>query len=335
MLNKSLKALLRTLLPKPAVVWARGRQRKVISFYKQVTMTQQDFQNREGLQNFSFRLREGSEIDGVSAMLRIKNEQAKIYYVLRSIFEVFDEIVIVDNGSTDGTLEIVREFKQQRDQDDKIKLYFYPFQIARCGQEHFDTPENSIHSLAYYYNWALSRCSRRYVCKWDGDMILRKEARQSLKEVFSKIQIHEKKCWGMYGQTVYRDLVGNFYLSDEINWEPRIFPYGLNPRFHKADLFETLVAAPPLPTEDVPGVSFYELKFADENEFSHLSTTDFPTERKQKEIKYFECIKRGDAVGLGLQKLPATFIDDEIGDGSGQTEAVPYRPRLLVEETGI
>jgi len=248
-------------------------------------------------------------------MLRVKNEESKIDSCLKSIADLFDEIVFVDNGSTDATMEIVRNFKHQQDKEDKIKIYSYPFKIARCGTEHFNTPEDSVHNLAYYYNWALSRCSFRYVWKWDGDMILRKEARRPLRRLFADIQKDEPKCFVVFGQTVYRDLEGNFYLSDEINHEVHIFPYGINPRFHKVDLYEALIFDPPLPCQHCAGVSFYELKFVSEDEFSHLSSNDFPTERKKREMKHFELIKSGYVADLGFQKLPASFLDDEVANG--------------------
>ncbi|MFO1092555.1 MAG: hypothetical protein U0992_04465 [Planctomycetaceae bacterium] len=40
---------------------------------------------------------------GVTAMLRIKNER-KICTCLESIYDLFDELVIIDNGSTDQIL---------------------------------------------------------------------------------------------------------------------------------------------------------------------------------------------------------------------------------------
>jgi Beta-1,4-N-acetylgalactosaminyltransferase (CgtA) len=332
--SRYLKEPIKAVLPTPALDWYRGARRKAVSVYRQLAMRQEHFENREGFQNFNFSLQESREKDGISALLRIKNESSKIHCVLSSILELFDEIVIVDNDSTDGTMEIVRDFKQRKDAEDKIKLYAYPFQIARCGPEHAATPEDSIHNLAYYYNWALSRCSLRYVCKWDGDMLVRKESRPLLKQRFKDMQIDAKKCWGLYGQTVYRDLEGNFYLSDEINWEPRVFPYGLNPRFRKVPLYEALVAEPELPGADIPGVSFYELKFVDENEFSHLSISDFPSERKQKETRHFESIKRGDAEALGLQKLPATFLEDQ-ADGCSELQADPCTPGLFLAQSGI
>ncbi len=43
-------------------------------------------------------------------MLRVKNEEVSIAACLQSIYELFDEIVLIDNGSSDRTLEIAQEF---------------------------------------------------------------------------------------------------------------------------------------------------------------------------------------------------------------------------------
>ncbi len=269
------------------------------------------FRNREGLRDFDFTLFDGRERAGVSAMLRVKNEEKKLYYCLTSILDLFDEIVLVDNGSDDGTLEIVREFKRQRDTQGKIRVYAYPFRVARCGPENRDTPEDSVHCLSYFYNWSLSQCSFRYVCKWDADMVLRKEAREPLGELLHAIQ-EDEACWELPGQTVYRDLRGTDYLAkEEVNQEIMLFPYGYNPRFHKIDMCELLHAQPPLPIRTFEVVAFYELKFADEDEFSHWSTTDFPTLRKRREWESFEMLKRGEMPGSRFERLSSDVLKGE------------------------
>jgi hypothetical protein len=35
-----------------------------------------------------------------------------------------------------------------------------------------DTPENSVHSMIYYYNWTLSKTTYKYVAKLDDDIIV-------------------------------------------------------------------------------------------------------------------------------------------------------------------
>src|SRR5688572_4405193 len=118
------------------------------------------FRNREGLVEYDFVLPGCVRAAGVSAMLRVKNESRKIDMCLSSALHLFDEIVVIDNASSDDTRQLVEQFKTDHDRQDKIRLCSYPHRIARCGDEHWSTPEDSVHSLVYYYNWCRSKCRR-------------------------------------------------------------------------------------------------------------------------------------------------------------------------------
>jgi glycosyltransferase involved in cell wall biosynthesis len=284
-----------------------------VGLHERVSLREEKSVNRESLINFNFSRTANSKRRGVSAMLRVKNEESKIYYCLKSIYSVFDEIVLVDNASADQTLTIARQFKRDEDREDKIRLYLYPFDIARCGDDNACTPEDSVRSLAYYYNWCLSKCSYQYVCKWDGDMVLRKDVRESFRRFLKEIQGKKRCGWVIDGQTIYRDGERQYYLAKgEVNGECGIFPNRMRTCYRKVELFELLSSDPPLRQAKFPGVVFYELKFTDENEFSHWSTSDFPTERKRREFANYQLVKGNDIASSRFEKLPDSFLDDEV-----------------------
>ena len=294
---------------------ASSALRKIRKTLKDLLRRWRTFRNQEGHASFNFALFKHNRREGVSAIVRVRNEANKIVYCLSSILDIFDEIVLVDNESDDATLSLVRHVKEELDRHDKIKIYSYPFRLARFGPEHDDAPEESIRSAVYYSNWVLSHCSFRYVCKWDGDMLLRKEIRKCFREFLQQIQAGEKKLWTLAGQTVYRDLAGDYYLSvAEINREVEVFPYGLNHRFYKSKHWECLENRARLPVEHFSPVAFWELKFSDEDEFSHWSTTDWPGHRKKIEWANFQLIRQGQVASDRFQKLPSNFLEDEVAD---------------------
>jgi glycosyltransferase involved in cell wall biosynthesis len=311
------KALLKRTVPYPARLWLRDQQHSLIetktNLYHRFIVRKQDFRNRESLRNFDFSLSANHKNPGVSALLRVKNEEEKISYCIKSIYDCFDEIVFVDNNSTDRTLDVILSFKRHEDHQDKIKIYFFPFNQARFGPEHNDTPEDSVHSFTYYSNWSLSKCSFSWVCKWDGDMVLKRDGREAFRKFLQEIQRGKKMCWTVYGQTIYRDVCGNHFLAvGEINGEIRIFPNGLRPRFYKIDLLEFLDSQPPLDEGVFDGVLFYELKFVDTDEFCHWGITEIPTDRKKRELENFRLVQKNMISSATFEKLAPTFLEDQI-----------------------
>ena len=289
-------------------------QSTMLSFFNRITKTER-FSNNEGITNFNFSLTEGRGQNGVSALVRVKDEGQKILHCLRSIYELFHEIILVDNASQDQTQKIVAEFIQREDACGKVKRFYYPFKLSRFGPEHNLTDENSVHSAVYFSNWALSQCRSRYICKWDGDMVLRKEARVPFQRLLDTIHLHivQQTCWTISGQTIYRSHQGNFYLAKgEINREIELFPQGRNPRFYKEAHWEGLRCTPQHPVRDFEPVAFYELKFVDEDEFAHWSTIDWPSDRKKREWSNFHHIKDGNIDPTIFEELPIDFLDAQL-----------------------
>jgi hypothetical protein len=109
----------------------------------------------------------------ISAMLRVRDEEEFLHAAVGSIAALVDEIVLVDNGSTDRTPEIVRALAAEH--AGKLSAWSYPHRVARVGGEHAAAVRGAraegVHTLAEYYAWCLARCTQPFVLKWDGDML--------------------------------------------------------------------------------------------------------------------------------------------------------------------
>lgn len=267
------------------------------------------FSNREGLSDFDFTLYRARAMRGTSAMVRVRNEERYLGSALRSILGVFDEIVVIDNASEDRSAEIVREVQAEAGPGVKIRLVSYPHRISRFGPEHGATPEDSVESAVYYTNWSLSNCRYRYVCKWDGDMVLRRAARRPLIDLARRIQRGRGTCWVLLGQTVYETLDGEFVLDpEEVNGEVEVFPYGFATRFVHHPAWERFRRPTLMRKGTLEPVCFLEMKYVGEDEFDHWSTREWLTDRKQREWDNFHHVRAGDIDPKRFVRHPANFL---------------------------
>ena len=107
--------------------------------------------------------------NGISILLRIKNEESTIKNAIISIVDLVDEIIVVNNMSTDKTEEIIKDLESKYK---NIYCYNYNISIPKVGIDHINSLKNgSNNTIGTYYNWCLSKATRRYCVKWDGDFI--------------------------------------------------------------------------------------------------------------------------------------------------------------------
>lgn len=103
---------------------------------------------------------------GLSAMVRLRDEETWIAACLSSILPWFDEVVCVLQPCSDATPQVIRTFD-----DPRIVVAAYPFDSHPPGPGHDACPADSVHSSAYSCNWALAKTTRTHVCMWDGEMV--------------------------------------------------------------------------------------------------------------------------------------------------------------------
>ena len=120
---------------------------------------------------------------GATAVLRVKNEAPGLRFVLPPLLRACDHVLLVDNGSDDGTGEEALRVAAATGLSERFTLKEYPFAVARAGAEHLSVNERSVHSLAYFYNWCFSHVRTRYSWKWDGDMVLTTEGEVSMADL--------------------------------------------------------------------------------------------------------------------------------------------------------
>lgn len=119
--------------------------------------------------------------EGVSGMLRVKNGEDYLRLSILSVINQLDELIIVFNDSNDSTEKIVVELENEY--PDKIKVYKYiPVVYPPNNDKYLETSENSFHSLAYYYNFTLSKTTKTYVTKIDDDQLYFPNTIKTLKE---------------------------------------------------------------------------------------------------------------------------------------------------------
>jgi len=150
---------------------------------------------------------------GLSFIIRAKNEEENIQNCIMSIVDIADEIVFVDNLSTDKTLSIVKKLGESYP---KIKIFEYKVKIPKCGDEQKHQLEiKSSNTIGNYYNWCLNKATRYNIVKWDADCIANK------KNLFEMVKLHnlhkrnDKFSLWFTGETVFTDEKHNYYLNKD------------------------------------------------------------------------------------------------------------------------
>jgi Sulfotransferase family len=236
-------------------------------------------------------------VPGFTAVVRAKNEERALPWVLPPLLRATDRVVLIDNGSTDRTVEVARAAAAAENARNRFEVHSYPFSVARCGEEHLGTPAASVHSLVYFYNWSFAHVRTRYALKWDADMVLTDTAINTLRSLAWQLEATE---------AVVKIPRFPLYVADDrrafldlglANCEAWGWPNKPGFSFVKAMEWEQPVLPRRLPRVVLSDWSCIELKYLDADEFDHWSDTDFETtartQRKRREWEVFQALADG------------------------------------------
>jgi hypothetical protein len=267
--------------------------------------------NAEGNEDFdvTWGWSEGELANGFTAVLRLKDEARSLPWTLPPLLRAVQRIVIVDNGSTDGTPQIARRIAAEHDAGERLEVHEYPFAIAPCGAEHLSTPADSLHSLAYYYNWSFAHVRTNYALKWDGDMVLTDAAVSQLRDLAWQLESVE---------AIIRVPRVPLYLADDRrayldlsvrNVEAWGWPNRPGYSFVKAMEWELPLWGSKARSVVLPSWGCVELKHLDADEFAHWSDTNFDqtsrTARKRREWEVFQALTNGAPAPDEVERIDA------------------------------
>ena len=105
----------------------------------------------------------------ISVFIITKNEEEHIEKTLKSV-SLFDEVILVDSGSTDSTLDIAKRYR--------AKIYTHSWQ-----------------GYAKQKQYAMSLCSNEWVLNLDGDEEVNPSLISAFKEIIEQDKADSVRFW--------------------------------------------------------------------------------------------------------------------------------------------
>ena len=253
---------------------------------------------------------DGALEPGFTGVVRVKNEARSLPFSLPPLLRAVTRVVLIDNGSTDGTPDVARAVAAEHGAADRLEVHHYPFAIARCGEEHLGTPADSVHSLVHFYNWSFSHVRTGYALKWDGDMVLTDAAIAVLRDLAWQLEAAEVVVKVPRYPLYVADDRRAFVDTTLRNSEPWGWPNRPGFSFAKALDWELPLWRADIATVTLPDWSCVEIKHLDADEFAHWSpSTDFEAssrqQRKRREWEVFGALADGAEPPAGVIAVEA------------------------------
>jgi len=212
--------------------------------------------------------------NGISLIIRAKNEELNIKICIESVIDLVDEIIFVDNNSTDNTYNLVYKYAEKYD---KIKLYKYNVNVSKVGKEHYNAIQTkNPNTLGNFYNWCLTKTNYTNVMKWDADFICIRNNFKCLIDTYKLKTNNDKFAIWFTGLTLFEN--NNLYYINPNSYynEFRIFSFKNNFQWYDGESCEYVEPYLKDCHENKKYIFeyplFYELKRTSINEFEQRSS---------------------------------------------------------------
>jgi len=161
--------------------------------------------------------------DGISVIMRVKDEKDWIETSITSIKTIADEIIVVDNGSTDGTFQIIDNIRSE--EENLIKLS--------------QRPDLDFVSLS---NHVLEQAEYRWVINWDGDMVAHTSGESDVRKLRERIlSLDSRRFYVIYLRLI--NLAGDLLHQDPaemVHIEEYVHTFSAKARFMHTGHYEAV-----------------------------------------------------------------------------------------------
>lgn len=201
---------------------------------------------------------------GISAIMRIKNGDEFLRIAIESHLPYVDEIVACYNQCTDTTESILNDLALTH--PEKIRpIKYLPHVYPILSEEHRNTPTESIHSTANYYNFALNQARFSYAFKLDDDhLAIENNFLSAINKVRQSINLNQKKLFTFSGLNLIRSGkdIGVFAAEPLVgSGDHMFFPVCENIYFRQDARTEIFHFTPPKFEKEYIGLIYMHLKY--------------------------------------------------------------------------
>lgn len=169
--------------------------------------------------------RDGSPLKpGITAVISARNEAYIIRYCLESLVGVVDQVVCIDNGSDDGTQQVMEDFRLRHGKHMDITILHMPGAL-----------------LGDCRNAGLAHTRHRWHLRWDADMVCRTDGPHDMRQLRQVVAADDRPRTIQLPRTNLRGDLHHTRPKEAIDpGEPILMRFGAHVRYVEYGKFDAI-----------------------------------------------------------------------------------------------